>query len=164
MVPQVWGLPQTDGTAYEQQVLGEAGRDLREWWLRYMDMEYGVCMVHDLVLGCALGGVRTAACAIWRHAPNGGVGIGRASSSAVSEVPTRRKPPPPPKEGDTPLKGETPPKSDARPSRPTRESTPSSTLSTPVCRNCGPCETFRFGASAVLAALVYLLTYLLTSY
>ena len=136
MVPQVWGLTQTDGTAYEQQVLGEAGRDLREWWLRYMDMEYGVCMVHDLVLGCALGGVRTAACAIWRHAPNGGVGIGRASSSAVSEVPTRRKPPPPPKEGDTPLKGETPPKSDARPSRPTRESTPSSTLSTPASTVC----------------------------
>ena len=69
-----------------------------------------------------LSAVRTAACAIWRHAPNGGVGIGLASSSAVSEVPTRRKPPPPPKEGDTPLKGETPPKSDARPSRPTRVS------------------------------------------
>ena len=85
---------------------------------------WSMCMVHVL---CS---AERAARVYGGHAPNGGVGIGLASSSAESEVPTRRKPAPPPKEGDAPLKGETPPKSAVRPSRPTKESTPSSTLST----------------------------------
>ena len=108
-----------------------------------------MCMVHVL---CS---AERAARVYGRHAPNGGVGIGLASSSAESEVPTRRKPAPPPKEGDAPLKGDTPPKSDVRPSRPTRESTPSNTLSTLVSTVCSrePTDDGPPAYDAALAAL-----------
>ena len=103
------------------------------------------------MLSCA----RARRANLWRHAPNGGVGIGLASSSAKSEVPTRRKPAPPPKEGDAPLKGETPPKSDVRPSRPTSESTPSNTLSTLASTVCSrePTDDGPPAYDAALAAL-----------
>ena len=112
-----------------------------------------ICMQH--VHAAVFCSAERAARVYGRHAPNGGVGIGLASSSAESEVPTRRKPAPPPKEGDAPLKGDKPPKSDVRPSRPTRESTPSNTLSTLVSTVCSrePTDDGPPAYDAALAAL-----------